>query len=85
MYNPDKNEIERTYPGLYAFGWKQWGTNEVSVKLMVDGGKGYAGEINLSEEEVEHAITILRTALEVAKNKPDNEVFEDPWGQEEPV
>jgi hypothetical protein len=81
MYNPDKNEIERTYPALYAFGWKQWGTNELTVKLMIDGGKGHAGEINLSPEEVEQAITILRTALAQANDKPDNEVFEDPWGE----
>jgi hypothetical protein len=81
MYNPDKNEIERTYPALYAFGWKQWGTNELTVKLMIDGGKGHAGEVNLNAEEVENVITILRTALAQANDKPDNEVFEDPWGE----
>jgi hypothetical protein len=79
MYNPDKNEIQRTYPAVYAFGWKQWGNNEPTVKLVVDGIGGR--EVNLSAEEVEHVITILRTALAQANDKPDNEVFEDPWGE----
>jgi hypothetical protein len=81
MYNPDKNEIERTYSALHAFGWKQWGTNEPTVKLFVDGSRGHAGEVNLNAEEVEQVITILRTALAQAKDKPDNEVFENPWDE----
>jgi hypothetical protein len=81
MYNPDKNEIERTYPAVYAFGWKQWGNNEPTVKLVVDSSRGHAGEVNLNAEEVENVITILRTALAQANDKPDNEVLEDPWGE----
>jgi hypothetical protein len=81
MHSEEKNEIQRTYPGLYAFGWKQWGTNEITVKLVVDSGRGHAEGINLSPEEVEQAINILRNALSQARDKPDNEVVEDPWDE----
>ena len=84
MYNKDNKEIKRDYLAIATYGWKQWGTNIPTVKLVVN-SYGSGAEQNLTEEEVGQVIEMLQTALTEAKAAKDIDPnSESPWGFEEP-
>lgn len=84
MYDKENKEIKRDYLAIATYGWKQWGTNIPTVKLVVN-SYGSGAEQNLTEEEVGQVIEMLQTALTEAKAAKDIDPnSESPWGVEEP-
>jgi hypothetical protein len=83
MYDKDNKEIKREYSAIAAYGWKQWGTSEPTVKLVVN-SYGQSVEQNLNIEEVGQVIEMLQTALAEALAAPDHSPSDEPWGFEEP-
>jgi hypothetical protein len=83
MYDKDNKEIKREYSAIAAYGWKQWGTSEPTVKLVVN-SYGQSAEQNLSIEEVGQVIEMLQNALAQALTVEDHSPNGDPWGPEEP-
>ena len=84
MYDKENKEIKRDYLAIATYGWKQWGTNIPTVKLVVN-SYGSGTEQNLTEEEVGQVIEMLQTALTEAKAAKDIDPnSESPWGFEEP-
>ncbi len=83
MYSKDNKEIKRDYVAIATYGWKQWGTSEPTVKLVVN-GYGHSAEQNLSVEEVGQVIEMLQTALAEALAAPDHSPSDEPWGEEMP-
>ena len=72
MYDKENKEIRRDYTAVAAYGWKTWGDNVPTVKLVV-GNYSTGGEQNLTEEEVGQVIEMLQNALAEAKAAKDNE------------
>ena len=72
MYNKENKEIRRDYVAIAAYGWKTWGDNVPTVKLVV-GNYSTGAEQNLSVEEVGQVIEMLQNALEEAKNAEDHQ------------
>jgi hypothetical protein len=83
MYNKENKEIRRDYSAIAAYGWKQWGTSEPTVKLVVN-SYGQSAEQNLSIEEVGQVIEMLQEALAEALAAKDHDPIENPWGDETP-
>jgi hypothetical protein len=84
LYDKENKEIKRDYLAIASYGWKQWGTNIPTVKLVVN-SYGSGAEQNLDEEEVGQVIEMLQTALTEAKAAKDIDPnSESPWGVEEP-
>ena len=82
MYDKDNKELKREYSAIAAYGWKTWGDNIPTVKLVVN-SYGNSAEQNLTEEEVGQVINILQDALAEAKAAKDMDNT-DPWGAEQP-
>lgn len=80
MYNKENKEIRRDYVGIAAYGWKQWGNNEPTVKLVVN-SFGNSAEQNLNIEEVGQVIEMLQGALADALATPDHEVNTAGWDE----
>jgi hypothetical protein len=84
LYNKDNKEIKREYLAIATYGWKTWGDNVPTVKLVVN-SYGQSAEQNLTEEEVGQVIEMLQSALAEAKAAKDiDSNSESPWGVEEP-
>lgn len=85
MYNKENKEIRRDYSAIAAYGWKTWGDNTPTVKLVVS-NFGQSGEQNLDEEEVGQVIEMLQNALAEAKAAKDYDPnnTNGPWGFDEP-
>jgi len=85
MYDNEHNVIRREYIAIDAHGWKTWGDNIPTVKLVVN-GYGNSAEQNLDEEEVGQVIEMLQTALAQAKAAKDYDPNDTggPWGFDEP-
>lgn len=64
--------MRRDYVAVAAYGWKQWGTNEPTVKLVVN-SYGQSAEQNLTEEEVGQVIEMLQNALVEATTAQDHD------------
>ena len=79
MYDKEKQEIRRDYVGVATYGWKAWGTNAPTVKLVVN-GYGNSGEQNLSIEEAGQVIEMLQTAMAQALEASDNPSMDEAWG-----
>ena len=62
MYDKENKEIKRDYLAIATYGWKMWGTNIPTVKIVVN-SYGSGTEQNLTEEEVGQVIEMLQTAL----------------------
>lgn len=84
MYDKEKQEIRRDYVGIATYGWKTWGDNIPTVKLVVN-SYGQSAEQNLDEEEVGQVIEMLQAALAQAKAAKDYDPNDNsPWGVDEP-
>ncbi len=80
MYDKEKQEIRRDYVGIATYGWKTWGTNTPTVKLVVN-SYGDSAEQNLSVEEVGQVIEMLQSALAQALATPDHETNTNGWDE----
>ena len=85
MYDKDNKEIKREYLAIATYGWKTWGDNIPTVKLVVN-TYGQSAEQNLDEEEVGQVIEMLQNALAQAKAAKDYDPNDTngPWGVDEP-
>ena len=83
MYNKENKEMRRDYVAIAAYGWKQWGTSEPTVKLVVN-SYAQSAEQNLNIEEVGQVIEMLQEALAEALAAKDHSPIDDPWGPEQP-
>ena len=85
MYDKDNKEIKRDYLAIATYGWKAWGDNTPTVKLVVN-SYGQSAEQNLSLEEVEQVIEMLQSAAKQAIDTKDYDPNDPtgPWGVEEP-
>ena len=80
MYDKEKQEIRRDYVGIATHGWKTWGTNTPTVKLVVN-SYGDSAEQNLTIEEVGQVIEMLQSAMAQALEAPDNPTGDEAWGE----
>ena len=85
MYDKENKEIKRNYLAIATYGWKTWGDNIPTVKLIVN-SYGQSAEQNLDEEEVGQVIEMLQNALAQAKAAKDYDPNDPtgPWGVDEP-
>jgi hypothetical protein len=80
MYNKDNKEIKRDYVAIAAYGYKTWGDNIPTVKLVVN-SYGQSAEQNLNVEEVGQVIEMLQTALAEALAAQDHQVSTDGYDE----
>lgn len=67
------NAITRSQNIFSASGYKNWGNNNPAVEVLVNGYDNSFARLDLTIEEAEQAIEILKDAVEQAKNEPDHE------------
>jgi hypothetical protein len=80
MYDKDNKEIKRDYVAIATYGYKTWGGNIPTVKLVVN-SYGQSAEQNLNVEEVGQVIEMLQTALAEALATQDHQVSTDGYDE----